>query len=384
MYLDTDDGAIVWDKMREAYARPTVVSPHLNGDDLGHLDYCTMGQDEVGNIFKKIGRSVSKAGNKISRQLGKIPVVGAGLKGVFDLTTNGPFQLAAGVAKGERLDRVAMQHLQSQVKAAKGVAPYVQTVLSFVPVVGTGINAGLSAGLALASGRPLTSALLEGVRGAIPGGPIATAAFDMGKAAIEGKSLTNIALSALPVGDTEKKAIGMGLNAAARIAKGERVDAALLKQADAAMQLLPVEARTALKTGLAVAQAQNLQKVAIRHVVPGAIGALKTAGAARIKAHPVLLAQGRAIKTPAHRAGFATAVGMLASKPAAPFQVVALRANLPAAERPGFDAAVKAYADAKRSAALKNAPAVPVKGPGLAKPVVFIVSAKGKITRRAS
>lgn len=439
MYVDAGEDTIVWNCIPDAYPPPTVLDRRLNGDPRGHListplqdlaevlgccvlsgdelgwlDYDSIGDDVIGAIFegdemgglfsrlKKIGKGigkgvggavkgVAKAGRSVGRAVGRVPVVGKGLKGVFDLTTNAPLQLAGRVARGQRLDRAALGTLQTQIKAAKDVAPYAQTVLSVVPVVGTGVNAALSTGLALASGRPLTSALMAGVRGALPGGAIAGAAFDVGRAAVEGKPLSSVALAALPVDPKARQAIAMGLNAAGRIARGQRVDAAILKQADAAMNLLPAAQRNALKAGVAVAQGQNLQKIAIRHVRPAAIETLRRTGATRLQGLPALLARGKALPNDAQK-GFAAAVGMLAAKPAAPFQVAAIRANLPAAERAGFDAAVSSFVQAKKAAAArpaaKPAASAPVQPAAAAPckcppPVVYYVEPGGKV-RKAS
>lgn len=431
MYLpEGDNEAIVWNCVPSAYPPPTLLDRSLNGDPRGHahttplqelaevlgcevlsgdelgwIEYSSMGQDEIGGIFGKIFKGVkkglggavkgvAKAGRSVGRAVGKVPVIGKGLKGVFDLTANAPLQLAGKVASGQRLDRVAISTMQSQIKAAKSVAPYAQAVLSAVPVVGTGINAGLSTGLALASGRPLTAALMAGVRGALPGGAIAGAAFDVGKAAVEGKPLSSVALAALPVDPKARQAIAMGLNAAGRIAKGQRVDDAIMRQADAAMNLLPKVQRDALKTGIAVAQGQNLQKIAIRHVRPEAVETLRRAGAVRLQGLPSVLARGKALPNEA-QPGFAAAIGMLAAKPAAPFQVAAIRANLPAVQRAGFDAAVSTYVQARKAAAAKPPvkaaprPAAPVPKPAAAAPcacpapVVYYVEPDGKV-RKAS
>lgn len=413
-YLDEGNEAIIWNKLGEAYPPPNVTDRVLNGDRiqsavqdlndvlsgeiLQDLDYGAW-QDEFGGIFGSIGKAlkggvkgIAKAGRSVGKTLGKVPVVGKGLKGVFDLTANAPFQVAGKIASGERLDRVALSTLQNQIKSVQGVAPYAQAVLSVVPVVGPGINAGLSTGLALASGRPLTAAIMAGVRASLPGGPLAAAAFDAGKAAVEGKGISSVALAALPVGAAEKRAIAAGLDAAGRIAKGQRVDAAVLAQADKAMALLPPEARTALKAGVAVAQGQNLQKIALTHVTPGFVGALQGAGVSAIKGVPALVALGKPLSA-AGRAGLVTAVGLLANSPRAPLQVVAVRAQLHPEQRAGFDQAVAAYAAKKREkraatpapaarvAPRVAAPAAPCKCPA---PIVFLIDPSGKVTRKAS
>ena len=80
-------------------------------------------------------------------------------------------------------------------------------VVSFVPAVGPGISGALAAGVALANGQRIDQAMVEAVKGAIPGGPIAKAAFAMGEAAIQGKRVDDVVLSGLPIPPDAKKAI---------------------------------------------------------------------------------------------------------------------------------------------------------------------------------
>lgn len=299
----------------------------------------------VKGVRKGVGgaiKGVAKAGRTIGKGLGKVPVVGGGLKGVFNLTLNAPFQVADKVAKGQRLDKVALNTLKSQVNAVKDVAPYAKTVLSFVPIVGPGITAGLGAGLALASGQPVTKALLEGVSGLIPGGNIARQAFNVGKAAVEGKGLDKIALSALPIGNAEKKALEAGLNAAARVARGERLDKALLKQADKALGALPADARKALQIGVALGQGQNLQKIAIKNLAPEALSKLKVGGTNIIKESAVLKSAGHVLGSKAERDGYSVGVGLMQHKKPQPFHTMAIRSALKPAQQKGFDMAVAA------------------------------------------
>lgn len=287
-------------------------------------------------------KGVAKAGRTVGRGLGKVPLVGGGLKGVFDLTVNAPFQVADKVAKGQRLDRVALNTLKSQVQAAKDVAPYAKAVITFVPVVGPGISAGLGAGLALASGQPLSEALMEGVKGLIPGGALAKSAFNVGKAAVEGKGIDRLALAALPLGNAEKKALESGLNVAARIAKGERLDSALLAQADKAVGLLPKEVRGSLQLGVAMAQGKNLQKIAVQNLAPNALKNLKTGGINLIKSSPVLHSAGHILQDKAERDGFAVGVGLMQHARPQPFHTMAIRGALSPAEKKGFDTAIAA------------------------------------------
>jgi hypothetical protein len=236
-------------------------------------------EDAANGIAKGLGSVVKGAATfsgKIGDALGKVPFVGAGLAGVYDLATaNGVLQIASHVVEGDRLDQVALQGLKAHVGAVQAVAPYAQTVLSFVPLVGPGLNAGLSIGLALAAGQKITEAVAAGVKAALPGGPLAAAAFELARGVMAGRRIDDLALAALPIDAKAKRAISAGLDAARRIAKGERVDKALLAQATTAIALLPKEARTALQAGIAIGSGQVLQAAAALSQVPGAEAAKK-------------------------------------------------------------------------------------------------------------
>jgi len=286
-------------------------------------------------------KTVGKASSAVGKTLGKVPIAGPALKGVYNLTANAPFQAATDIARGKNLNTVALNAVKRNVSAVRDVAPYAQTVIAIVPGVGTSISAGLGAGLALASGQPITEAIAAGVRGAIPGGALAKAAFDVGKAAIEGKSLTGVALAALPINTQQKNVLAIGLNAAGRMARGERVDKALIAQADGVIRMLPKDVGRALDIGIAVAEGKNLQTIAKKHVAPAVLSSLKTGGANLINTSPTLAAAGKVIQSPALKTGYSIGVGMMAHT-LQPFQVVAIRSALKPEERQGFDMAVAA------------------------------------------
>lgn len=296
----------------------------------------------------------AKAGRTIGKQLGKVPVVGGGLKGVFDLTLNAPFQVAGHVASGQRLDKVALGALRDHVHSVKAVAPYAQTVISIVPGVGQGISAGIGAGLALASGQPISKALLEGVKSALPGGALSKSLFDATQAVIEGKSISSIALNALPLDANAKKGISVALDVTGRLARGQRVDHALIAQADKALILLPSDARKALTIGTAMGEAQRLQKIASRHISVPALQQLQRGGANLINASPMLASAGSVLKSTGARTGYSVGMGVLAVKNPQPFHVAAIRGRLSADQRAGFDMAV-----ATRSGMVKTRLAAP-------------------------
>lgn len=295
----------------------------------------------AGKVVTAPVKVVAKAGRTISKELKKVPVVGGGLSGVFNLTINQPFQVAGKIASGERLDRVAMDTLRAHVQDVKAVAPYAQTVISFVPVVGPGVNAGIGAGLALASGQPITKALMEGAKAALPGGPLAKGVFDASTAVIQGKPIDQIVLSTLPLDAQSKKGLALALDVTKRLSKGERVDKALLAQADKAIGLLPADVQKSFKVGTAMAEAQRLQQIAAKHVDPRALTSLKNGGNNLIKASPVLAAAGTVLKSSEARAGYSVAMGVMQKPKPQPFHVAAIRQRLTPQQRQGFDTAVQ-------------------------------------------
>jgi hypothetical protein len=192
----------------------------------------------------------------IKNALKKIPVVGAPLASVYGVAI-APAALAESIAKGQRIDKALVGNFKGQIADIKQLAPYVQTVISFVPGVGQGVGAAMAAATALANGQPLSSAVLAGIKGAIPGGPIAKSAFDAVSAVAQGKNVSAAALASLPLPEGQKKALTEALRVAGDIAKGKNVgDVALAT----AMKQLPPDLQKAVQTGLAVGHAVTIQK----------------------------------------------------------------------------------------------------------------------------
>ena len=257
----------------------------------------------AGHAVGDVTHAITEESGKISKELSKIPVVGGLLHGLYDSTffvTFGPMVMTEQVViEGQRIDRVAMKAFQDQLKDFKEVGPYAQMVCSFIPGIGTGISAAIGAGLALANGQPITEVLLDGVKGALPGGPLARMAFDIAQksitAAVEHKKfdiegvasigvgaigsalnlspqITNILQGglhavagiasgkpldksliagisdALPIPDTAKKALAQAADFTVSLAQGQRVDKALMDRLGDVVNMLPVSAD--IKKGL--------------------------------------------------------------------------------------------------------------------------------------
>ncbi len=140
---------------------------------------------------------------------------------VIDAAT-APAKLALAIASGQRIDKALLDAAKNQLKIIKEAAPYAQAVIAVVPGVGTGVSAAISAGAAIAEGKPIDEIVKDAVRGAIPGGAIAAAGFDAAlKVAAGGnvlESTLSVAREALP-SDAAKKAFDIGL----AVATGENV-----------------------------------------------------------------------------------------------------------------------------------------------------------------
>src|SRR5262249_38847279 len=134
---------------------------------------------------------------------------------------------AQGIAQGERIDRALLDAGKQQVAMYRAALPLAQLGISFIPGLGHGVNAAIGAGLALAEGKRITEAMIEAVKNAVPGGPLAKAALDVGlRGAVDlasGKSLDMVALDAarrnLPGGDAAKVAFDAGL----ALAQGKKI-----------------------------------------------------------------------------------------------------------------------------------------------------------------
>jgi hypothetical protein len=209
------------------------------------------------HLFAEIGGAVAFT---VPNLLSHVPFVGKAVKSIGDAATNlamQPLHVTDAIVHGARIDRAAMGSLRDAIKDVKTIAPYAQTVIGFVPGVGTGIGAALGAGLALAEGQNITDALASAVAGALPGGAAAQAAFGVAKGVVQGHPIDTLAIDAIPgINDEQKKALHFTITAAKDLASGKSIDHALL---DHAASLLPPTLMKAATIGAALGQAQEHQ-----------------------------------------------------------------------------------------------------------------------------
>lgn len=298
-------------------------------------------QDDIGfsfpNPIKAIGKTI-RAGHKgLSKALKSVPVVGPGLDAAYKISPLvAPITISANIASGKRVDRAAYEGFKEQVKAYQDIAPYVQTVISGVPGIGQGLSGAIGAANALSKGRPITDAMLEAAKGAMPGGPMAQAAFSVAVTAIQGKPVTEVMLSAIPIDPTQKKLLVAGVMAAKDIANGKPIDESMYNNA---VKLLPPEGQQAMQVGIAMAQGQKLQHIAA-NAIPSATPNFYKYGEIRMDKNPVLKAGAQVLSSnPSVKKGFVVGAGFMGHK-ITPSAMLALRKTLDPDEKKGFDIAV--------------------------------------------
>jgi hypothetical protein len=244
-------------------------------------------------------------------------------------------QVGRGVVRGENLVAAAKMAAKAGIADAREALRLAAMVAPFVPGIGTGVGAALGAADALANGQPITQALIAGVRGAIPGGVIAQAAFDTAAQLAQGKKLDEALLTAarnrLPPGPAQA-----AFDAGLAIAQGKKVQDAALA---AAGRLLPPSPYSA-----------DLQAFARRALAGDNLGqaALSTAGQAvmqRVRAQGgdlVATAQGRAL------AAVRPAVAAAAPQPPATLDRMIAASNV--AERRGAERFLSGFGAGERRA----------------------------------
>jgi len=220
-----------------------------------------------GGLFKAIGSAVSSVGKGVaSVGKGAFSIAKGIATPVAGLITS-PYKLVGDIASGKNILQSVKDTVTRDIKNIKGVAPYAQAVISFVPGIGAGVNAAIAAGAALANGQPITSALVAGLKNAVPGGPIAGQAFET----------------------------------AYNVARGQNVGEAALALAREQIPGGPA-AKAAFDAGIAIAKGQNLQQAAVG-VVKGAAVELVPGNNAIIKDAVSDLASGKNVAETALKAG---------------------------------------------------------------------------------
>lgn len=322
----------------------------------------TWGGTDHGKEDSWLSRAISSAGKAIGTVSGgitgvvkgvidlhsKIPIVGPGIEGLLKLYV-APLTYTDRILQGERIDRATLNELKVQIAATRQVAPYAQTVISFVPAVGPGVSGAIAASTALMAGMPIDQALLEGVKNAIPGGPAAQAAFAVTQAAVSGGNIVNaaagVALDRLGLPPEAKKIVASALVVAQKAAKGENIPKAALEEA---RNQLPPTLQKAYDVGIAMGHAKRLQDVATiaaQNIGPQELALLEKAGIGQMTQHPVFQAA-KGIVEKTQEQGYKVGLGLMSHSKVAESHIQAIKSKLSEAGKRGFDMAVNAYTGA--------------------------------------
>ena len=288
-------------------------------------------------IVKSVGGAVKKGVTSVGKKLGDVPVVGKGLHAVYNLGPAGLIELSANIASGARIDKAVLQHFKNQIQDVRDVAPYVQTIVSFVPAVGPGVSGAIGAASALSRGKPISEAIIAGVKESLPGGPLALAALDVAIAGVQGKPISQLALNAIPLPEDQKQYVMQAVMAAKDIAQGKRIDHAIY---DRGKNLLPPDAQKALQIGVALGHAKSLQdvmKTAAKEAVPKLLDAAKI----KVATDPIVNAGVKTLKGDIQK-GFLKGSGLVSFK-FSPTELHSVRDSLKPEEKKGFDLAVSTH-----------------------------------------
>jgi len=325
----------------------------------------------VGRPFAAVAHGVAEGFKDVGTALGDIPVIGPALSGVV-LIASGPFTFTDSVIAGQRIDRALIADFRNKITAIREVAPYAQTVVSFIPGIGQGVSAAIGASLALAQGKPLDEALVAGIEDALPGGPLAKAAFRITVAAASGDNVLvatgSNAIDALGLDPTTAQALHKALGAVYDASQGENVGTIALEQA---RDLVPGnEGKQAFDVAVAVAQGKKLQATVVNgiaNMTPREQAAITDVGASLIAKTPALQAAAQAVASnvprgqfplgDAAKQGYTYGIGVMHHAGVNEKTLNMLRDKLTdAAQQKGFDTAVAIYKGAVTTQVPATAP----------------------------
>lgn len=275
--------------------------------------------DDLNGFFDFIAapfKAVLKVVTAPVKLIEKIPVIGKPFHAVMNVAGVG---LAERIGNGERIDHAVVGNFKDTLSGIHDLAPYAATIVSFVPGIGSGFAAAIAAGAALAEGKSINDALVDAVKGALPGGQLAATGFD----------------------------------AAWKIAHGANVSKVAFEEARAN---LPPAAQKAFDVGVALATGKSLQNAivaALGQLAPAQAKELLDAGTHAIAVTKGLSDVAKHLANEQQRKGFQLAAGMLAHRGVNTAMLGKARGAVTGDVRKGFDALL--HAQEQHSHAAKEA-----------------------------
>ena len=318
----------------------------------------------VGNAVKTAGRplgavahAIQGAEGAIGKEIGKLPVIGKPLHAIFDLAAMaalGPMLTVGDVLSGKNISQAVMGPLKEALQDVKEVAPYAEMVIGFVPGLGTGVDALLGAGLALASGQSITTAMEDGIKDAIPGGAIAVAVYQVAKAGVQMAKTHRFTLGDIAaLGGAAASALGvLPSDVQTELQNvlepvGDAVNGVkeAVGQAEAALpglnRVLSAEARKALQIGVAVGHGSLIQATAMPGLTdPGLRNRLMAQGQQITATDPTVQAARSTLQSGFN--GFDVGVGLMRMS-VTPHQFQTVRSFFQGPDLVGFDMATSLH-----------------------------------------
>lgn len=294
------------------YAEPTDIGFSLN----------------PGKAIAGIGRSARRVLKKVHKTttgaLKKIPVVGAPLTAVWNLTPIGAtykvVDLAGKICDGERIDKAVYESFKNHVKDIRTVAPYVLAIVG-TPALGAGAEALFAGANALAKGMQVAKPVVDGVRQELGKSPAALKAFDTTVGVFDGVA----SLGSVDPGIT--KAVG--------IMKGT-MEGKAGTGLDAVLAAMPKDEAKGVKTALTMLATRKIQEGTRKASALSVPMFFKAGNLAKEKDSVLKLAHQELRHKPEVQKGFNVAVGLLSYK-ANPTAIIAARDALEPEQRKGFD-----------------------------------------------
>lgn len=288
------------------------------------------------DTHKTIGDLIGDIVHGINDDIQSVPIAGPLIHGAINLNpVTAIGNMSARMLNGERIDHAFLDTAKEQVRAVKEVAPYVKTVMSFVPGVGTGVAAAIAAGTALAEGRSITDAVLDGLGNAVPGGSLGKTLFHAATAIVHGDKVSDVVLN--EVKNQLPANLRPVIDTAVGAAQGKNVREAVLQ---AIRANVPDSVKKALDVGVATGVARNAQAAVVNALSQqAALAKLATLPLPQLQALQQL-AKFMPSNSQQQR-GFKIAAQLVSHRGVTPMAVAAARRTVNIHERAGFDHAIK-------------------------------------------
>ncbi len=174
----------------------------------------------VGDVVKRVGKVAGGAVKMVRRGLPAVAKLISSPAMLAKTVSASGFGALRALATGN--PKAALGALQAGASELSQNPAWTiaQSGASFIPGVGQAVSSGMAAAAALGRGESIKDIALDAARGAIPGGPLAQAAFDTAVGVAKGGDLSDAALGALreqiPGGAAGRAAFDAGVTLARR------------------------------------------------------------------------------------------------------------------------------------------------------------------------